>query len=379
MGFFDVLEDVVDAAGDAVQEGAAWVAGAAEDAADAVVDAAESIVDGIGDAAEGIVDAVEDAVTSVVDAVEDAIDDIADAVDDALDALGEAVDDVWAAAEELWDDVTHAVEDAWEQVVDGVEGAWDEVTDAVESAWDEVTDAAEAAWEAVSHAAEEAWDAAVAAAEDAWARAEALVTSGVDAMAAAYEWAVQAASDAVEWLGGVLVDLGELFLQLGSCLAGQVVYRVAKAGNIVANIHRPPRLLPAGFRAALVPVFGGGEAARLVNTADFALVLAIDDALLSANWFKDSADAMTFGATSYLGVTVGGLVYLKDPWDPAVRSARELMAHELVHTTQYRRFLNETGFACAYGIGFARAGFDYRTNPLEAEAYDFVSAHSGAI
>lgn len=379
MGWFDFVEDVVDAAGDALEDGAEWVAGAAEDAADAIGDAAEDILNGIEDAAEAVVDVFEDVVDAVVDAAEEAMDAIAEAVDDALDALGDAANDIWEAAEEVWDHITHAAEDAWETIVDGVEDAWDTIAGAVEDAWDTVAGAAEDAWDAIAGAAEDAWDTVVDAVEDAWERAEALVTAGVNGIVAAYEWAVQAAADAIEWLGGLLVDIGELFLQLGACVAGQVVYRVAKIGNIIGNVDRPPRLLPASFQSAIVPVFGGGSAAQAINASDFGLVLAIDDANLAANWFSSGTAAMTFGATSYMGVTVGGLIFLRDPWDPADNDARELMAHELVHTRQYRRFINEIGFACAYGIGFAKSGFDYRTNPLEEEAYDFVTANSALI
>jgi hypothetical protein len=55
------------------------------------------------------------------------------------------------------------------------------------------------------------------------------------------------------------------------------------------------------------------------------------------------------------------------------------MAHELVHTTQYRRFINESGFACAYGIGYAQGGFDYASNPMELEADTFVTANAADI
>lgn len=374
-----ILGDVVDAIGDAAEAGADWVAGAAEDAAEAVGDAVDAVGDAIGDAAEEVGDVLEDAVDAIGDAAGSAVDAIEDAVDDALEALGDAVDDALGAAEELWDHVTDLAEDAWEAVAAGVEEAWETVTEAAEDAWSSLSDAVEDAWQAVSAAAEDAWDTVVDAAEEAWERAEEIVAAGIDAMATAYEWAVEAASRAIEWLGGLLVDLGELFLQLGACLAGQVVYRVAKAGNIIGNIHKPPKFLPAGFRSDVVEVFGGGTAARAINATDFALVLYVDDALLSANWFSEGTDAMCFGATSYMGVTLGGLIYLDEPWDATVNADRELMAHELVHTRQYRRFINETGFACAYGIGFAQAGFNYAANPLEDEAFDFVTANQASI
>ena len=374
-----IIGDVVDAVGDAAEEGADWVAGAAEDAADAISDAAGAVGDAIGDAADAIGDAFEDAADAIADAATDAVDALEDAVEDAVDALEEAGEDLWEAAGDAWDHVTDVAEDAWEAVAVAAEDAWETITDAAEDAWDAVTTAAEDAWDAVAAAASDAWDWTVGAAEAAWDRAGEIVEAGIDEMAKAYEWAVEATANAIEWLGGALVEIGQLFIQLGACLAGQVVYRVAKAGNIIANIYRPPRLLPSDFRSSMVSVFGGSDLTTSVNTVDFALVLYIDDALLSANWFGGSTDAMCFGTTSMMGVTIGGLIFVDHAWDAGDDGDRELMAHELVHTTQYRRFINESGFACAYGIGYAQADFDYAANPLEAQAYAFVDANSAAI
>jgi hypothetical protein len=374
-----IIGDVVDAVGDAAEEGAEWVAGAAEDAADAVGDAADAIGDAIGDAADAVGDAIEDAADAIAEAASDAVDALEEAAEDALDALEEAAGDLWESAEEVWDHVTDVAEDAWEAVANAAEEAWETITDAAEDAWDAVTTAVEDAWDAVEGAASDAWDWVVGAAEAAWDRAGEIVEAGIDELAKAYEWAVEAAATAIEWLGGVFVQIGELFLQLGACLAGQVVYRVAKAGNTVTNIYRPPRLLPSEFQSTMVSVFGGSDLTTAINTADFGLVLYVDDALLSANWFGGSTSAMCFGTTSALGVTIGGLIFVDDAWDASDNEDRELMAHELVHTTQYRRFINESGFACAYGIGYAQGGFEYLTNPMEVEARAFVTANAASI
>jgi hypothetical protein len=88
---------------------------------------------------------------------------------------------------------------------------------------------------------------------------------------------------------------------------------------------------------------------------------------------------MTFAGVTLAGVNVTNVIFIDTPWDETNTDDRELMTHELVHVMQYRRFLTESGFACAYGIGFAQAGFDYRENPLEDEAYDFVDAHTADI
>lgn len=67
-------------------------------------------------------------------------------------------------------------------------------------------------------------------------------------------------------------------------------------------------------------------------------------------------------------------------WAACSRLAGSLNRNtELVHVLQYRRFVLEPAFACAYGVGYAEAGFDYASNPLEREAYDFVSANSSVI
>jgi len=50
--------------------------------------------------------------------------------------------------------------------------------------------------------------------------------------------------------------------------------------------------------------------------------------------------------------------------------------HELVHVDQVRRRgNNETRFARDYGNGFLKAG-NYAKNPLEVEAYDFVTENA---
>jgi len=374
-----LLGDAVDAVGGAIEDGVDWVTGAAEDAADAIVDAAGAVGDAIVDAADAVGDAIEDTADAIADAASDAVDALAEAAEDALDALEDAAGDVWDSVEDAWDHVTEVAEDGWTILVDAAEEAWETIAEAAEDAWNAIAAAVEDAWEAVESAASDAWDWTVGAAEAAWDRAGEIVEAGIDQLAKAYEWAVEAAATAIEWLGGLLVDIGELFLQLGSCLAGQVVYRVAKAGNVIANIYRPPKLLPSEFRSTMVTVFEGSSVTSATNTADFAMVLYVDDALLSANWFGGGTAAMSFGMTSVAGVTIGGLIFLDEIWDSTANRDRELMAHELVHTTQYRRFINESGFACAYGIGYAQSGFDYASNPMELEADTFVTANAADI
>lgn len=88
---------------------------------------------------------------------------------------------------------------------------------------------------------------------------------------------------------------------------------------------------------------------------------------------------MTFAGVTLSGISVSNVIFLDNPWDETNDDDRRLMTHELVHVLQYRRFVTESAFACAYGIGYAQAGFDYRANPLEDEAFDFVTANNAAI
>jgi hypothetical protein len=371
-----IIGDVVDAAGDAIEDGADWVAGAAEDAADAIGDAADDIGDAVEDVIDDIGDAAEAAIDALADAAEAAVDALAEAAEAAMDALEDAAGDAWDSLEDAWDHVTAAAEDAWEMVADAAEEAWTALTDAVDAAWDAVVQATEATWDAIVDAAESAWDTIENGAEAAWDRAAEIVEAGIDELSKAYEWAVEAAEDTIEWLGSLIVDIGKLILELGACLAGQVVYRAAKAGNVIANIYRPPRLLSSDFKSDMRRVLGRYDAAAL----GFDTVVYIDDASLTANWFGSGGTAaMTFDGVTLAGVSVSNVIFVRDPWDETDVEDRKLMTHELVHVMQYRRFITESGFACAYGIGFAQSGFDYRTNPMEAEAYDFVDANTAAI
>jgi hypothetical protein len=55
------------------------------------------------------------------------------------------------------------------------------------------------------------------------------------------------------------------------------------------------------------------------------------------------------------------------------------MVHEVTHVDQYRRFHFEDAFACAYGVGFVQSGFDYATNPIEAEAFAVEAAYADTL
>ncbi len=70
------------------------------------------------------------------------------------------------------------------------------------------------------------------------------------------------------------------------------------------------------------------------------------------------------------GQTFGYRVYLRDPFDETNASQIELLAHELVHSRQYQaRGASYARFGRDYFLGWYDAGFSYRQNRMEKEAY----------
>ena len=108
-------------------------------------------------------------------------------------------------------------------------------------------------------------------------------------------------------------------------------------------------------------------------------VFCVEEASLAANHFKSGTSGMTFGLAQTPVGDVGNVIFLKPKFDFSKPDFKRLLVHELVHVLQYRRFGGELGFACAYGIGYAKAGFDYKKNPFEDEAYDFVTANESVV
>lgn len=350
------------------------------DIVDAVGDAAGDVVDAVGDAIEEGVDAVEDAVDAIGDAAEDAVDALGELAEDALDALGELAEDALETAEDVYDAFADLAESAIEGAVDLVEDGWSAIADAAEDAWEAIEEAAENAWDAIAEAAEDAWDAIAEAAEDVWEAIQTAAEKAVDAAAAAaehiadaaasaYENALDAVERALTWLGDLIKDIAYAIAMLGACLAGIIVHNLAEADNILINFWKLPKRLSTKMQTEAAPLF-----------PDVALdrVFYIEDATLSANHFKSGTDAMTFSHVELAGVNFAYMIYVDDTIDDSDETDRALMIHELVHVDQYRKFRFEDAFACAYGIGFASAGFSYRDNPLEAEAFAVQAAYKSS-
>ena len=341
------------------------------DVVDAVGEAADAVGDAVADAVDDAVDAVEDAVDAIGDAAGDAVDALGDLAEDALDALGEFAQDALETAEDVYEAFADLAEEAVEGAVDLVEDGWNAIADATEDAWEAIEDAADSAWEAIEDAVEEGWEEITEAVEDLWDGAQRAVETALeaaadavehlaDAAASAYERVVDAIERTLSWLGDLIKDIAYAIAMLGACLAGILVHTLAEADNILINFWKRPRRLSPRMQEEAAPLFPSVPLDR---------VFYIENANLSANHFKGGTDAMTFSHVEIAGVNFAYMIYVDDVIDDNVLSDRALMIHELVHVDQYRKFGFEDAFACAYGVGFAGAGFSYRDNPLEAEAF----------
>jgi hypothetical protein len=356
MGFG--LGDLIDAGADLVG-----------DAADAIGDGIEGAIDTIEDVADAVDEFADDAVDALGDLAEEALEALEDLGEDALDTAG----DIYAAFEELadaaWDGATDLVDGAVDTIGRAAEDAWQAIGDAADSAWGALEEASEDAWEAISDAADELWELVTQAVEAAWEVAVDAVELVADAAANVYERALATIEKSLLWLGELIEDIAQAIAMLGACLAGQVIHDLAEAENVLLNFWRPVHTLPDAFRQEVQPLFPD------VPLGD---VFYIQEAALSANTFGNGTDAMTFMNPEIAGVNLGYMIYIDAAWDPAVEEDRGLMVHELVHVEQYRQFRFEDAFACAYGIGFVSAGFSYRDNPLEAQAFDVQETYLAA-
>ena len=170
-------------------------------------------------------------------------------------------------------------------------------------------------------------------------------------------------------VGDLIKDIAYAIAMLGACLAGIIVHKLAEADNILLNFWKVPKRLSSRVQAEAAPIFPDVPLDR---------VFYIENATLSANHFKGGTDAMTFSHVELAGVNFAYMIYVKDTIDDTNKADRGLMVHVLVHVDQYRRFGFEDAFACAYGVGFAGAGFSYTNNPLEAEAFAVQNAFVNA-
>lgn len=130
---------------------------------------------------------------------------------------------------------------------------------------------------------------------------------------------------------------------------------------LARNAQRQRRELWKNTRKALKPFFPN------LKLRDVRFCI---NSSLPGNWFQS--------AGSVGGMTFGYTIFFKGSDLQKSRAGLRLLMHELVHVDQVRRKGGEVAFACGYGKGYLKAG-NYRDNPMEVEAYDFVTKHGGSL
>ncbi len=358
-----------------------------EDLGNAIVSAAEATWEGATDLAEDAWDAASGTIEDAVDLVTEAGEKLGQAVEDALDAVGDAlgrvVEEIAEGATDVWEAASRIAETAWENAAGFVDTVADAFSKAAEDAWEAVSDSIEAAWNELDAVVSDALDAAVGWIEEAWEKIDASILDALIAVeanwemmmngiASVYESALALVEATLLWVGDFIEDIVHAIQAMGACVAGRVIYAAAKLFNSFASfsLGSLPKRLPEEFRARLGPLFGAES---------FDNVHIVEHAILSADWFSDDTEAMTFGGVSFGGSPFNYVVFLRGGFAVNYWPDRSLVAHELVHVRQIRRFGSEGTFACLYGIGYWEADFTYEDNFLEAEAFEFERVNAQLI
>ena len=152
----------------------------------------------------------------------------------------------------------------------------------------------------------------------------------------------------------------DILQELGGCAGGKAIYATTNALLEARHPRRQRRKLAPKTIARLQPLF---------PEFDLSNVRFITSASLPRNWFPALAEAqaMTFGSHIWFKAKRKQV----EDTDEGLR----LLMHELVHVRQYReRGSSKDVFACHYGAGFLQGG-SYETNPMEIEAFQFVTDH----
>ena len=142
----------------------------------------------------------------------------------------------------------------------------------------------------------------------------------------------------------------------GGCGGGQAIYYAAKGVCYMSNVTRKQiELWPDTIK--IMHYF--------LPQLNLHRVRFRNNCSLPGNWFTSASNvaAMTFGYN----------IFFKGKDNQQSWTKLELMLHELVHVDQVRRRGDsDSNFACDYGKGYLAAG-NYRNNPMEVEAYNFVT------
>ena len=142
-------------------------------------------------------------------------------------------------------------------------------------------------------------------------------------------------------------------------VAGSVmVYFITKAAAGLANIYIRRQKLSPEVKEIMKPLFPELNMER---------VRIKEGSTIPPNWFRRGK--------KYSAITFGYTIYFTGRGMQNTNENLNILMHELVHTDQVRlRGNSESRFAADYGKGYLVAG-NYRNNPLEKEAFDFVVIH----
>lgn len=342
--------DVVETVGEAVSE-------VVSDVVEGVVDIASDIVEGVGDVVsdivEGVADVASDLAEGIGSIVGDMIGGIVDIAGDLARGLGETITDMMEGVGDLLSDIVENVTE-----LDFVGLVSDLVRDVGDLVKDIASDVAGMVSDIVGDVAKMFSDIGRDLAETVSDIVHSAADILLDVTRELAEMVAHIFVSAFSMIKELVLDLAGVIGRFGACLGGRLGYYYAKRAAFVSNVGKGKEIIPSSILTVLTPLF---------PTLDLSDIRFVDNATLPANWFssKPSADGMTFGK----------IIFFREEFDPASRSSLKLLAHELVHCAQVVRFGGESNFGCEYGKGYASAGFDYRNNPLEKEAYDFADLH----
>lgn len=142
------------------------------------------------------------------------------------------------------------------------------------------------------------------------------------------------------------------------CLSGISIYMVAKTAARIANFFVRRQELNSDTKNIMRPLF---------PFLDLERIRIKSGSTLPANWFRRKA--------KFVAITFGYTIYCTGKKMQSTNMSLNVIMHELVHADQIRKRDNsEIKFASDYGKGYLNTG-NYRHNPLEEEAFDFVNLH----
>jgi len=140
------------------------------------------------------------------------------------------------------------------------------------------------------------------------------------------------------------------------CSGGIVIYMISKAAAGIANIGVRREELNSNTINIMKPLF---------PHLNLEHIRIRPGSTIPPNWFKRR--------TKYVAITFGYTIYCSATDIQNTNENLNVLMHELVHADQVRRRDDSIAkFAGDYGKGYLHAG-NYRNNPLEEEAFNFVN------